>query len=87
MYLTWLDSNSWLIEFAEHRILLDPWLVGPLVFGNLDWFFKAERQTPCPIPEHIDLILLSQGLADHAHPATLKQLDHKISVVGVGECS
>ena len=83
MYLTWLDSNTWLIELAGKRILLDPWLVGPLVFGeNLAWLFKGHRQQEREIPADIDLILLSQGLADHAHPATLKQLDKSIPVVG-----
>ncbi|MGK7922620.1 MAG: MBL fold metallo-hydrolase [Trichodesmium sp.] len=81
MYLTWLDSNSWLIEIGSKRILLDPWLVGPLVFGNLPWLFKGERPTPRSIPEDIDLIVLSQGLEDHAHPETLKQLDKNIPVV------
>lgn len=81
MYLTWLDSNSWLLEIGNQRILLDPWLVGSLTFGNLDWFFKGSRPQERPIPENIDLILLSQGLEDHAHPETLKQLDHKIQVV------
>ena len=32
MYLTWLDSNSWLIEMGGKRVLLDPWLVGSLIF-------------------------------------------------------
>ncbi len=82
MYLTWLDSNTWLIEVAEQRILLDPWLVGPLVFGNLPWLFKSDRPQPRSIPEQIDLILLSQGLPDHAHPPTLQQLDRTIPVVG-----
>lgn len=83
MYLTWLDSNSWLMELAGKRILLDPWLVGPLVFGdNLAWLFKGYRQQDREIPADLDLILLSQGLADHAHPATLKQLDKSIPVVG-----
>jgi len=82
MHLTYLDSNSWLIEFGGKRILLDPWLVGPLVFGNAGWFFKGERRTARPIPENIDLILLSQGLEDHAHPETLKKLDRQIPVVG-----
>ena len=82
MHLTWLDSNSWLIEIAGKRILLDPWLVGSLTFGNADWFFKSERITPREIPQNIDLILLSQGLPDHAHPPTLEQLDHQIPVVG-----
>uniref|UniRef100_B8HSI9 MBL fold metallo-hydrolase n=1 Tax=Cyanothece sp. (strain PCC 7425 / ATCC 29141) TaxID=395961 RepID=B8HSI9_CYAP4 len=81
MYLTWLDSNSWLVEMGEQRILVDPWLVGPLVFGNLPWLFKAERRQDRPIPESLDLILLSQGLADHAHPPTLAQLNRQIPVV------
>jgi L-ascorbate metabolism protein UlaG (beta-lactamase superfamily) len=80
MYLTYLDSNSWLIEIEGKRILLDPWLVGSLIFGNLSWLFKGDKKTTRPIPEHIDLILLSQGLEDHAHPPTLK-LDRHIPVV------
>ncbi|MBD2043130.1 MBL fold metallo-hydrolase [Microcoleus sp. FACHB-672] len=82
MQLTWLDSNSWLINMAGLRILLDPWLVGPLVFGNLPWLFKGDRPKAREIPENIDLILLSQGLEDHAHPPTLKQLNRNIPVVG-----
>ncbi|MGB3405289.1 MAG: MBL fold metallo-hydrolase [Microcoleaceae cyanobacterium] len=82
MYLTWLDSNSWLLEIGTQRILLDPWLVGSLVFGNLPWLFQGKRPHSVDIPENIDLILLSQGLEDHTHPPTLKQLDKSIPVVG-----
>jgi L-ascorbate metabolism protein UlaG (beta-lactamase superfamily) len=82
MHLTWLDSNSWLIEIGNQRILLDPWLVGSLTFSNLDWLFKGSKTQERPIPDNIDLILLSQGLEDHAHPPTLKQLNHQIPVVG-----
>lgn len=81
MYLTWLDSNTWLIELSDKKLLIDPWLVGPLVFGNMTWLFKGDRRTSRPIPENIDLIVLSQGLEDHAHPPTLKQLDKTIPVV------
>ncbi|TAE52834.1 MAG: MBL fold metallo-hydrolase [Nostocales cyanobacterium] len=81
MYLTWLDSNSWLIEIAQQRILLDPWLVDCLTFSNLDWLFKGSRLQDREIPTNIDLILLSQGLEDHAHPPTLKKLDKNIPVV------
>lgn len=81
MKLTYLDSNSWLIEIDGKRILLDPWLVGKLTFGNLPWLFEGKKNNPQPIPENIDLILLSQGLEDHAHPPTLKQLDKNIPVV------
>jgi L-ascorbate metabolism protein UlaG (beta-lactamase superfamily) len=81
MQLTYLDSNSWLIQLAGKTILLDPWLVGSLVFGNAPWLFKGEKCASHSMPEQIDLILLSQGLEDHAHPPTLKQLDHSLPVV------
>jgi L-ascorbate metabolism protein UlaG (beta-lactamase superfamily) len=81
MYLTWLDNNSWLIEMADQRVLLDPWLVGELVFGNLPWLFKGQHTQQRSIPEHLDLLLLSQGLEDHAHPETLRQLDRSLPVV------
>jgi L-ascorbate metabolism protein UlaG (beta-lactamase superfamily) len=82
LYLTWFDGNSWMIEMAGARILLDPWLVGELVFGGMPWFFRGVHPSPWQIPQEIDLILLSQGLPDHAHPETLRQLDKKIPVVG-----
>jgi L-ascorbate metabolism protein UlaG (beta-lactamase superfamily) len=81
MYLTWLNSNSWLIEMADQRILLDPWLVGSLVFGNAKWLVQGDHCPPQPIPNPIDLILLSQGLEDHAHPETLQALNRDIPVV------
>lgn len=82
MEVTWLDSNSWLLNLGGQRILLDPWLVGELVFGNQAWLFRGEHPHPRPLPTDIDLILLSQGLEDHAHPPTLAALDKSIPVVG-----
>jgi L-ascorbate metabolism protein UlaG (beta-lactamase superfamily) len=82
MQLTWLDSNSWLIEVGGETILLDPWLEGSLVFGNMPWLFKGNKNHLYDLPEKISLILLSQGLEDHTHPPTLKALDHTIPVVG-----
>jgi L-ascorbate metabolism protein UlaG (beta-lactamase superfamily) len=82
MNLTWFDSNSWLIEMNSVRVLLDPWLVGDLMFGNTPWFFKATHRQPITIPDNLSFILLSQGLPDHAHVETLKQLDRAIPVVG-----
>ncbi len=81
MQLTWLDSNSWLIEIGGKNILLDPWLVGSLSFGNLPWLFLGSKTIQRPIPPNIDLILLSQGLPDHAHPPTLAVLDRSIPVI------
>ena len=62
--------------------MLDPWLVGTLTFGNVDWLFKGSRSQERSIPDAIDVILLSQGLEDHAHPDTLRRLDKSIPVVG-----
>ena len=81
MKLTWFDANSWLIESADVRVLVDPWLVGDLVFGDLPWLVRGTRAEAVEIPQNIDLILLSQGLADHAHPETLKALDKSIPVI------
>lgn len=82
MELTWYDSNSWLIEMGGQRILLDPWLVGDLTFGNTPWLFRGFRPQPLEIPTDIDLILLSQGLEDHAHPPTLKEFNKSWPVLG-----
>lgn len=82
MYLTYFGANSWLLELDQKTILIDPWLVDSLVFGNLPWFFKGDKPPALnAIPDQIDLILLSQGLEDHAHKPTLKQLDKTIPVV------
>lgn len=82
MFATWLDNNSWLWEVGDQRILVDPWLVGTLMFGNAGWFFKGEKTTPMHRPKNIDFILLSQGLEDHAHPETLRSLDKSLPVIG-----
>lgn len=82
MRLTYFGANSWLVELGQQRILIDPWLVGSLVFGNLTWLFKGQRRQPLEqIPDKIDLIILSQGLEDHAHKPTLEQLERTIPVV------
>lgn len=81
LYLTWLDLNSWLVELDNQRILIDPWLVGPMTFGLPAWLLELTRLTPRPCPETIDLILLSQGLPDHTHPPSLQQLDPQIPLL------
>ncbi len=43
MHLTYFGANSWLIELGKQRILIDPWLVRSLIFGNLPWLFQGQR--------------------------------------------
>ncbi|KKJ00225.1 MBL fold metallo-hydrolase [Prochlorothrix hollandica] len=82
MQLTYFGANSWFLEVGQLRILLDPWLVDSLTFGGQRWFFEVTNRYQPPIPRRIDLILLSQGLPDHAHRPTLEQLDRTIPVIG-----
>jgi len=82
MQVTWFEANTWLVEWAGLRLLFDPWLVGPLVFGKLDWLFKAERRQPiAELPSNLDAIVITQGLEDHCHPLTLSRLDRGIPVI------
>ncbi|MBW4580532.1 MAG: MBL fold metallo-hydrolase [Tildeniella nuda ZEHNDER 1965/U140] len=85
MRLTRIDLNSWLFHLAGRTILVDPWLIDPLVFYGQPWLFTAYHNTPIAFtPETlppIDLILLSQGVDDHCHKPTLERLDRNIPVV------
>jgi len=81
MALTWLDLNTWLIELGSRRILLDPWLVGPMTFGLPSWLLQLFRPSPRPCPDRLDVVLLSQGLPDHCHPPSLACLDRNIPVI------
>lgn len=87
LHATYTGANGWLLEFeapgqAVLRVLLDPWLVGELRFLPGNWFFTGRQNQPQPIPELIDLLLLTQGLPDHAHPPTLERLPRSLPVVG-----
>ena len=79
---TYLGANGWLLEFNALRVLVDPWLTGSLSFPPGEWLLKGELPHDRPVPEQLDLLLLTQGLADHAHPATLEQLPRQLPVIG-----
>ncbi|QNI85676.1 metallo-hydrolase/oxidoreductase [Synechococcus sp. PROS-7-1] len=79
---TYLGANGWCLDVAGFRVLVDPWLFGPLVFPPGPWLLKGEMPTMQPVPECIDLLLLTQGLQDHAHPETLSMLSKDLPVVG-----
>lgn len=86
---TYSGANGWLLEFGDPggggsplRVLVDPWLQGPLVFPPGAWLLKGELVDPPPVPEAVDLLLLTQGLADHCHPPSLALLPSDLPVVG-----
>ncbi len=78
MKLTRIDLNSWIFHIADQTILVDPWLIDPLVFYGQPWLFTAYHNTPVAFTPDtlppIDLILISQGLDDHCHRPTLEKL-------------
>ncbi len=78
---TYLGSSGWVLEFGNFRVLVDPWLTGFLTFPPGAWLIKGVLPKDISVPKNINLILLTQGLADHAHPPSLKILSNQIDVV------
>ena len=78
---TYLGSNGWIIEFKKARVVIDPWLLGDLIFPPGGWFFKGTLREEIPTPENIDLILLTQGLPDHCHIPSLKKFSKKTNII------
>mgnify|MGYP001243521107 CR=1 FL=1 len=78
---TYLGSNGWIIEFKKLRIVIDPWIVGDLIFPPGQWFFKGSLHNEIPTPENVDLILLTQGLPDHCHIPSLNKFQKNIDII------
>lgn len=68
-------------------ILVDPWLVGALTFGDTPWLYEGKKkrlpqQDLAAVCSRTDVLLISQALPDHAHGPTLRALpDKSIPVV------
>ncbi len=78
---TYLGSNGWVIEFKKAKVVIDPWLLGDLIFPPGGWFFKGTLKDEIPTPENIDLILLTQGLPDHCHVPSLKKFPKQTDII------
>ncbi len=79
--VTYFGSSGWLLELGNSRVLIDPWLVGDLTFPPGSWLIEGKLKEELKPPNNIDLLLLTQGLADHAHPPTLRVLNREIPVI------
>ncbi len=78
---TYFGSNGWLIELQRINVLVDPWLKGELRLTPFDWIIKGQLIKDWDIPPKLDLLLLTQAVADHAHPPTLKALPKNLPVI------
>jgi len=81
-----LGGNSWKMTFETTgtTVLCDPWLVDSLTFFGLPLLYEGKKDTTrlgVAAAEGTDVILLSQGLEDHAHPPTLELLPKELTVV------
>ena len=77
----YLGSNGWLIKFENTNLIIDPWLTGDLIFPPGEWFFKGSLNREILIEEDINLILLTQGLADHCHLPTLMKFKKNVDII------
>jgi L-ascorbate metabolism protein UlaG (beta-lactamase superfamily) len=78
---TYLGANGWILDFERTRVLVDPWITGTLEFPPGRWFFRGELPRERPVPDRVDLLLITQSLADHCHPASLALLPRDLEVV------
>lgn len=77
---TW--RNPPLFHHTGTTILVDPWLVGDLTFGDTPWLYKGSKRRLPPVDltavcKRTAAILISQALPDHAHGPTLAALPCK----------
>jgi L-ascorbate metabolism protein UlaG (beta-lactamase superfamily) len=78
LVVTSLEVNGLLLTMGNITILIDPILEGPLDFGIPSLYKATKRTLPTAgvteLLPPIDGILLTQGLEDHTHAATLSKL-------------
>lgn len=77
------EGNSWAAKFQNTgaTMLVDPWLVGKLTFGGLDFIYSGSKRVTTPekvdldeIASTTDFVLLTMSIDDHAHKPTLQAL-------------
>lgn len=76
---TYLETNSWMINIGGFNIAIDPCLYSPLDFG-IPFLYQGKKKfidgkaELKKISSISDYVLITQGLDDHAHLPTLKEL-------------
>lgn len=76
VWYTALGNNTFVLEGAGVRILVDPFLVGDLVFFSPKFYALEKSATHQGLGKagDYDAIMLTQTLPDHAHEPTLRAI-------------
>ena len=82
LFATYFGSSGWLLQFEKIRVLVDPWLRGNLSFPPGPWLIEGKLTKTLDIPSDITIILLTQGLSDHAHSPSLDLFPRSTRIVG-----
>ncbi|EFN51973.1 hypothetical protein CHLNCDRAFT_139469 [Chlorella variabilis] len=83
------EGNSFYVQFKSGiNVLVDPWLVGKLTFGGLEFVYAGSKRVARPeavdleaLAAATDVLVLTQGIDDHAHRPTLQRLPKTVPVV------
>ena len=78
-----IGNNTFVLEGAGTRLLIDPFLEEDLVFGIPQFFrlIKDPKLAGIARAGKFDAVVLTQHLPDHAHPPTLKRIDKDVPVI------
>ncbi len=77
------DYQSWMIQVAGKKVVIDPWLRAELVLPPGRWMFARRRPLPGTGPEEIrdaDALVLTAPFGDHFDPETLAVLPRNVPV-------
>ena len=78
-----IGNNTFVLEGANTRLLIDPFLEDDLVFGIPQFFrlIKDPKLAGVARAGEFDAVVLTQHLPDHAHPPTLKCIDKNMPII------
>ena len=92
---THYEGNSFALHFNNTRtnVLVDPWLVEDLTFGDLVWLYRGKKRSLRnridveKVFSEADLVCLTQYLDDHAHMPTLMKMPRHIPILANAEAA
>jgi len=92
MTYTSYEGNSWAahLHTSGAHVLTDPWLVGNLTFGGLDFIYSGKKKVTTPdsidldaLINETDFILLTMSIDDHCHKPTLEAVKERNSDIPI----